>query len=245
MIAATTAPITKPITMPSTLGLQRGASRPGSARLHARASVTSLAMNKPLSHPTSESASSTGNLRQLSDLPGAALLLCTVSGLVAAHRREESTTLCRILYYFCVSPNHYSSHQSLILALWFDISRSTIKWGAYPLTDLFDCTQSVTPTISAARAASDFGKCLALMCAEARGLPIIGCMVDLYRWKADISPLVQKHGNHFMLHAGTWNNASKGLFPSPMLAVCCHEDVMEIVSDKADVLVPIYPGMRP
>lgn len=48
-----------------------------------------------------------------------------------------------------------------------------------------------------------------------------------------------------MLHAGPMNPASGGLFRRPMLAVESHEDVMEIVTDKADVLVPIYAGALP
>ena len=85
----------------------------------------------------------------------------------------------------------------------------------------------------------------ALACAEERGLPILGCMLDVLHWKFDISPLFQKHGKHFMLHAGPMNPASGGLFRRPMLAVGSHEDVMEIVTDKADVLVPIYAGALP
>lgn len=82
------------------------------------------------------------------------------------------------------------------------------------------------------------------MCAEECGLPILGCMLDVLRWKFDISPLFQKHGKHFMLHAGPMNPASGGLFRRPMLAVGSHEDVMDIVTDKANVLVPIYAGVR-
>lgn len=80
-----TEPVTEPVTMPcalimpSSLRQQGGARRQGSARLQAQASVIPLASNKTLSHPISESSNSAGSLRQLSDLPGAALLLCSVS----------------------------------------------------------------------------------------------------------------------------------------------------------------------
>ena len=83
------------------------------------------------------------------------------------------------------------------------------------------------------------------MCAVARGLPIIGCMLDLIRWKADISPLFQKHGKHFLMYGGFTNPTSRGLFCKPILAVGCSEDVTDIVTHKADVFVPMYSGAHP